>query len=312
MAGGRSHTTRERPEKQTGTIQLSRIVLVSPVRDEEATLERTIECIRSQTLPPAQWIVVDDGSRDATPRILEEAACKIPWLKVVSRGDRGYRRVGAGVIEAFNEGLEAIDVPYDFIGKMDVDLEFSHRYLERLIEHFEADPVLAAASGRVYRREGGGLVEEFMIDEMVAGQFKLYRREVFEAIGGFVPAVMWDGIDFHRARMAGYRTACLPGPELRIIHLRLMGSSEVNVLRGRMRHGRGQWFMGTAAPYMLASGLFRCRERPYVVGGLAMIMGYLQAALRREPRLEDAAFRRELRRWQYRRLGRLLRRGTAR
>ena len=74
-----------------------------------------------------------------------------------------------------------------------------------------------------------------MIDEMVAGQFKLYRREAFERIGGFVRAVMWDGIDFHRARMEGFRTASLPDLELRIIHLRLMGSSDRNVLQGRLR-----------------------------------------------------------------------------
>ena len=284
-----------------------RIVVISPCRDEEATLERTIASVRAQTLPPDRWVVVDDGSRDRTPDILERAAAEIPYLHVVRSPDRGFRKLGGGVIDAFYEGLASVDTPYDFVAKMDVDLEFSPRYFERILEHFDRDPRLAGASGKVYRREGSRLIEEFMIDEMVAGQFKLYRREAFERIGGFVRAVMWDGIDFHRARMEGYRTASLEDPELRIVHLRLMGSSDSSVYRGRLRWGRGQWYMGSTFAYVLASGVFRMREKPRGIGGLLLIAGYVMAALRREDRYDDPAFRRELRRWQYRRLAGLLR-----
>ncbi len=172
----------------------SRIVIVSPIRDEEATLERTIRCLSSQTLLPVLWVVVDDGSTDRTSEILAEATARHHWIRVVQREDRGYRKLGGGVIDAFNSGMEAVDVDYDFVVKMDVDLEFGPRYLERIMDFFRLDPRLAAASGKVFRREGNRLVEEFMIDEMVAGQFKLYRRRAFERIGGFVREVMWDGI----------------------------------------------------------------------------------------------------------------------
>jgi glycosyltransferase involved in cell wall biosynthesis len=283
-----------------------RVVIVSPCRDEERTLERTIACMAAQTAPPLCWIVVDDGSTDRTPQILERARREIPWLQVVRRTDRGHRALGQGVIEAFYAGLECVKTPYDFVAKMDVDLEFSPQYLERIAEYFQNDSNLAAASGKVFRREGNVLVEEFMIDEMVAGQFKLYRREAFEKIGGFAPVPMWDGIDFHRARMLGFRTSSLDDPELRIIHLRLMGSSDRSVYRGRLRWGRGQWFMGSAWPYVLASGLFRMTERPYGVGGALIIAGYLQAALAGEERYPDPEFRRQLRGWQYARLGRML------
>lgn len=279
-----------------------RIVIVSPVRDEEATLERTLRCMEAQTLAPVRWVVVDDGSTDKTPEILANAQARIPWLRVVQRANRGYRKVGGGVIDAFWDGLASVDIDYDFVSKMDVDLEFSPRYLEHIMGHFDRDPKLAAASGKVFRPEGDDFVEEFMIDEMVAGQFKLYRRNVFEQIGGFVREVMWDGIDFHKARMAGYRTASFHDPELRIIHLRLMGSSDRSVYRGRLRWGRGQWFMGSSLPYVVASGLLRTREKPYVVGGALIIAGYLQAAAKRAPRFEDPAFRKSLRQWQYQRL----------
>ena len=284
-----------------------RIVIISPCRDEERTLERTLACMEKQTLKPLRWVVVDDGSTDRTPQILEEWKKRLPFLRVVKREDRGFRKVGGGVIDAFYSGLDSVEEDYDFVSKMDVDLEFSPNYLERIMTYFDEDPKLAAASGKVYRPEGDGEVEEFMIDEMVAGQFKLYRRECFEQIGGFVREVMWDGIDFHRARMAGFRTASLHDPELRILHLRLMGSSDKSVYTGRMRWGRGQWFMGSAFPYVVASGAFRMREKPYVVGGALIVAGYLRAALQGEPRFDDPMFRKGLRRWQYERLFGVLR-----
>ena len=286
---------------------MHRIAIVSPIRDEEETLERTIRCLEAQTLQPAQWVVVDDGSTDRTPEILAAAAERNPWIKVVQRADRGFRKVGGGVIDAFWDGHASIDVDYDFVSKMDVDLEFSERYLELMMERFDADSSLAAASGKVFRPEGDGFVEEYMIDEMVAGQFKLYRREAFDAIGGFVREVMWDGIDFHKARMAGYRTRSFGDPELQLIHLRLMGSSDKSVYRGRLRWGRGQWFMGSSLPYVVASGVFRTHEKPYVIGGALIIAGYMMAAAKGEERFEEPGFRDGLRSWQRQRLVKVMR-----
>lgn len=278
------------------------IVIISPARDEERTLERTLKSMLAQTLRPALWVIVDDGSTDRTAAIVQQYANSHDWIRLVTRGDRGFRKVGGGVIEAFDEGLASVTIPYDFLAKMDVDLEFSPDYLQQLMVKFLEDPKLAAASGKVFRPEGEGFVEEFMIDEMVAGQFKLYRRESFEIIGGFVREVMWDGIDFHRCRMEGFHTRSFPEEGLRLIHLRLMGSSDKSVYTGRLRWGRGQWFMGSAFPYVLASGLRRAAEKPYIVGGALIVAGYLKSALKGERRYEFPGFREDLRSWQYGRL----------
>lgn len=291
--------------ESTGADPVSgrRVVVISPCRDEAETLERTIASMERQSLRPERWIIVDDGSTDATPQILERAAKKIPWLQVVRRENRGFRKVGGGVIEAFDVGRASIDFPYEFIAKLDVDLEFGPRYLERALQHFAADESLAALSGRVHMRRNGRVVEEFsMIPEAVAGCFKLYRRESFESIGGFVQGVMWDGIDIHRSRMAGHTTKNVDDEELRILHLRPMGASDRSIWRGRLRWGEGQWFMGSAFSYIVGSGVHRMRERPYLLGGLLIIVGYLKAALLGRPRYDDAEFRRELRRWQRQRL----------
>ena len=288
------------------------LVAISPARNEELTLPRTIAAMEAQTCRPVQWVIVDDGSSDRTAEVARAAAKRLDWIRVLSRSDRGHRKLGGGVIEAFDEGLASVDVPWQYVAKVDVDLEFPAGYLESLMTYFEADPELAAGSGKVFLAQGDHLVENFMIDEMVAGQFKVYRREAFEQIGGFVREVMWDGIDFHRARMAGWRTRSFEDPRLRITELRPMGASDRSIFRGRMRWGRGQWFMGSWFPYVLASGLFRMRERPWVVGGLLIVVGYVWAALRGDPRYGDEEFRRNLKTWQRRRLLGLLRGGGVR
>jgi hypothetical protein len=127
---------------------------------------------------------------------------------------------------------------------------------------------------------------------------KLFRTQCFRDIGGFVRQVMWDGIDCHRCRMLGWRACSWDDPDLRFVHLRPMGSSQVGLWTGRKRHGFGQYFMGTAPLYMVASAVSRAARRPLVVGGLAMLAGYFGAMARRIPRYDDLEFRRYLRRYQ--------------
>jgi hypothetical protein len=128
---------------------------------------------------------------------------------------------------------------------------------------------------------------------------KFYSRRCFTDIGGFVRQVMWDGIDCHRCRMQGWIARSWDDPELRFLHLRPMGSSHKGIFTGRMRHGFGQWFMGTSLPYMTASAVFRMTRPPIVLGGAAMGWGYLKAMLTGQPRYDDPAFRKFLRRYQW-------------
>jgi poly-beta-1,6-N-acetyl-D-glucosamine synthase len=275
------------------------LAIVSPVRNEAQYVQKTLDAMVAQTVHPAEWLFVDDGSTDDTRSIIESYAEKYPWIRVISRDDRGFRQLGAGVIAAFNFGRENLrGQEYEYIAKLDGDMSFPPKYLEIMLGKLKDEPALAAVSGKVFRPENGNYVEEYIIDEMVAGQFKLYKRDAFDAIGGFTQTILWDGIDIHRCRMKGYKTLSFHEPEARLIHHRLMGSSDKSVFTGRVRLGRGIWFMGYHPLYAIASGLFRTHERPYVIGGLIIIANYFWAAMRREPRFEDPEFIRELRQWQ--------------
>ena len=275
-------------------------LLVTPCRDEARFARRTLDSVVAQTLRPRLWVIVDDGSRDETPAILLEYAALHPWIRVVRREDRGGRSVGPGVIDAFYAGLDTVDLrAFEFLCKLDLDLELPPRYFELLVERMRADPRLGTCSGTAwFPDEDGTLVSEGLGLEMSAGMTKFYRRACFEEIGGFVREVMWDGIDCHRCRMLGWKASSFEDADLRFVHLRPMGSSQTSLWRGRLRHGRGQWFMGTGFTYMTASALFRMAHRPFVVGGFGMWAGWLGACLRRAPRYEDPEFRRFLRRYQ--------------
>ena len=278
-----------------------RYVLISPCRDEAEYVRQTLDSIIGQSVPPARWVIVDDGSTDETPRILAEYASRYNWIEIVTRTDRGRRAVGPGVIEAFYSGYERINPDdYEFLCKLDLDLRLPRRYFEILIERMTANPRIATCSGKAYVEQDGHLVSERHGDDTSLGMTKFYRVQCFKAIGGFVREVMWDGIDCHRCRMKGWIACSWDEPELRFVHLRPMGSSQQSIYAGRMRHGYGQYFMGTGFLYMLASAISRLNQKPYILGALAMLWGWMVSALQRKPRYEDAEFRMFLRRYQRR------------
>lgn len=264
-------------------------------------MRRTLDSVAAQSVRPALFVVVDDGSTDETPEILREYADKLEYLRVVQRPDRGARAVGPGVIEAFYAGLETVNLDeFDYVCKLDLDLDLPPRYFETLIERMRREPRLGTCSGKAYfRHPKTGLLEpEVSGDEMSIGMTKFYRVECFREIGGFVRQVMWDGIDCHRCRMFGWIAQSVDLPELRFQHLRPMGSSDQGLWKGRTRWGFGQYFMGTPPSYMLASAAFRLPLHPPVYGSVAMMYGYLSSAMKRVPRYDDPEFRRFLREYQ--------------
>jgi len=278
-------------------------VLISPCRNEASYMRQTLDSVIAQSLRPSKWVIVDDGSTDETPQILAKYAKQHDWIKIVTREDRGRRAVGPGVIEAFYEGYESISPEdYNYLCKLDLDLRLPPRYFEILVKKMEENPRIATCSGKAYIEENGCLISERHGDETSLGMTKFYRVSCFTAIGGFVREVMWDGIDCHRCRMQGWIACSWDEPDLRFVHLRPMGSSQQSIFTGRMRHGYGQYFMGTGLVFMLASAVYRIPEKPYVLGSLAILVGWLRSALQRKPRYSDIEFRKFLRSYQWRSL----------
>ena len=284
-----------------------RLLVVSFVTDEADLIEQTIHSMSWQSLRPAKWVIVNDGSEDKAGEIVDAAAQKYPWIQVVHRPSDVSSCSGPALIDAFYSGLAAVNLAdYDFVVKFDVDVHLPHFYFEQLVRRFSTHARLGAISGKCYRPENGQLVLEPMGDELTHYTVKLFRRECFEEIGGFVRAFMWEEIDCHQCRMLGWEAESIADARFGIMHLRPNESSFFETLRQHRRWGRGQYFMGTHVPYLLATSVVRMSERPRILGGLNVAFGYFAAMYARIPRFNDLRFRRHLRHWQWQRLRMLL------
>ena len=298
-----SEATRHPTPDEGGAERVGRYALISPCRNEAAFMRRTLESVIAQTVRPAIWVVVDDGSSDQTPQILEEYRQRHDWIRVIQREDRGARRVGAGVIEAFNQGFETLDLDQlDYVCKFDMDLIVPPGYFAGLIAKMEADPRLGTCSGKPFYHhpKTGVPTSEYCGSEMSVGMTKFYRIACLLDIGGFAPEAGWDGIDCHVCRMRGWWAEAYEDPELAFEHLRPMGSSQVSLWHGRVRNGRSLWYLGTHPVYMLAIAAFRLPKRPVIVGTAGMLWGYGRAFLSGAPRFGDRAYRKFVHRYQLR------------
>ena len=278
-------------------------LIISPCRNEEKFMRETLDTVCQQSILPDKWVIVDDGSTDATPEILKEYAEKYNFISIVSRENRGHRKVGGGVIDAFYSGMSSINIDdYEYLCKLDLDLILPLNYFELIINKMKDNPRIGNASGKPYYVDSktGELISEGCGDENAIGATKFYRVKCFKQIGGFIREVMWDGIDGHRCRMLGWIAISWDESEIRFTHLRPMGSSQKSILTGRKRHGFGQYFMGSSISYMTVAAVYRMIfYRPFIVGGLAMWWGYVKSALTGTKRLEDPVFRKFLRKYQW-------------
>ncbi len=281
---------------------MSRLLLITPARDEAAHLETTIRAMREQTRPPDLWLIVDDGSGDATPSILERAAAEIPFLEVL-RPPARTRDPGADGLalaaeaRAFNAALVGVDLAdFTHVGKLDADIELPPRYFEGLLARFAAEPRLGVAGGTLLEQAGGEWKPTRIPAYHVRGALKLYSRQCFEAIGGIEERLGWDTIDETYARMHGYTTRSLP--ELAARHHRPV-ATRGGALRGRARHGQCAYILRYGLPWVFARAFKVAIQKPYVLSGIAFLYGYMKALLKAEPKVEDRHFklfvRRELR-----------------
>lgn len=257
-------------------------VLVTPSRNEEAFLEKTIQSVIHQTVLPVKWVIVNDGSTDSTGAIAEHYAAEHNWIEVVNRPVRKERNFAAKV-HAFNAGLERLkDVSYEIIGNLDSDVLLDQDHFEFLLGKFRQNSRLGVA-GTVFREEDGYSSERdsFEGQNYVSGQCQVFRRECFEEIGGYF-ANKAGGIDWiavQTARMKGWKTRSFR--EKSFFHHRPLGTADRNVLAAAFSYGQKDYFLGGHPLWELFRVSYRMTKRPYILDGLALGLGYGLAAVRR-------------------------------
>ncbi|HLH32584.1 MAG TPA: glycosyltransferase family A protein [Terriglobia bacterium] len=277
-----------------------RYVIVTPVRDEQEFLPFTYESVVRQTLRPLEWVIVNDGSKDWTGELIDCYSRKHNWIHAVHRSDRGSRRWGGGIIEAFYEGFYALTHrDWEFMAKLDGDLSFEPDYFASLFERCAQNPNLGICGGMLYHFENGRMTVERHPLFHVRGGVKTYRRACWDALEGLWIGPGSDTLDEVKAQMLGWNTRSFP--DLQLQHHRATGSSWGR-WGGMVKNGKTDYVCGYHPLFMAAKAVTRLIERPYVLGSLALVCGYLAAYLHKLPQVDDPGLIRYLRAQQMARL----------
>ena len=256
-------------------------VLITPARNEEQFIEKTICSVISQTVLPQKWVIVSDGSTDTTDEIISKYLPDHPWMELIRMPDVRDRSFAAKVW-CFRAGYErALDSgPFDVIGNLDADITFGKDHFEFLLGKLAADSTLGV-TGTPFVEGTVSYDFQFTSVEHVSGACQLFRRECFEQIGGYLP-VEGGGIDWiavTTARMKGWKTRTFT--ERVCYHHRPMGTASAGKLKALFKLGKQDYYLGGDPFWQLFRGFYQMGRKPRIVGGLMLIAGYGWAFLGR-------------------------------
>jgi glycosyltransferase involved in cell wall biosynthesis len=281
-------------------------VLITPAYNEQKLVEYTLKSVVKQTVLPVKWVIVNDGSTDATRSIVEGYAEKYDWIELVNLPKRQGRNFAAKV-QAFNAGRERLrDVAYEVIGNLDADVSLDDDHFEFLMGKFRDDPTLGVA-GTIFVENGySSGTDSFEGQNYVSGQCQMFRRECFEEIGGYTPSrnggIDWIAVTM--ARMIGWKTRSFR--EKSFFHHRLLGTADRGLLGSSYVYGKKDYYMGGHPLWEIFRSGYRVTKKPYVLSGVALFLGYFGAYLKQDHRPVSDELMKFHRKEQMRRLRKIL------
>jgi biofilm PGA synthesis N-glycosyltransferase PgaC len=267
--------------------------VVTPARDEAENLRRVGACLAAQSVPPAVWQIVENGSSDGTPALAAELATEHEWVRVLSLPGSNAANRGAPVVQALHAGIAALEDAPEILVNLDADISMEPDHFERLLAKFEGDPKLGIASGTLFEVSRGAWRQRHLTGTTVVGGCRAYRWECLQAILPLEERVGWDGIDEFSANARGWTTRSFSDIEFR--HHRREGARDGGTWQARRNQGEAAWFAGYRPWYLTLRALWHMLREPAALG---MVVGYAASALRREPRNADPLAREYLRRQQ--------------
>jgi glycosyltransferase involved in cell wall biosynthesis len=282
-------------------------VIVTTAKNEERYIENTLESVCNQILKPEEWIIVDDGSKDKTPEIVEAYRKRYFWIRLLRIDDPVKRRDGGvKLVRIWNLGYSALKTSeYDFLVRLDADLTLPKNYFEMISECFKQNERVGLCGGYIINKFADGkLVRENSPSFHVRGAFKAFRKKSFEEIGGFPNVYNWDGLDELKLLFLGWETRTLP---LGVIHHRPTSSSTNRGVKFYFDIGQEYFMDGNDFVISICRSLnIGINSNPRIVSGLIFNFGFLYALLRKREKHVDRDFERFIRAFQYERIRRAL------
>jgi glycosyltransferase involved in cell wall biosynthesis len=263
-------------------------VIITPAKNEEKFIHFILESVCKQTLLPSEWIIVDDSSADNTVAIVEKYSATHNWIKLIKKTNyKEERSGGSKVVRAFKTGFNEITAKdYDFIVKLDSDLELPYDYFEKVLEAFCTDTKIGICGGRILNIYPDSTSKlEKVASYHIRGAFKAYRKQCFEEIGGLREVYNWDGVDEMLAMYYGWKTKTL---DLLVRHLRPTSSLINRGIRSHFKAGKEYYKEGY--DFFLASikaSVYSIKKKPRFLSGASFLLGFIFAFLKNESKYFD-------------------------
>jgi glycosyltransferase involved in cell wall biosynthesis len=174
------------------------VSVLMPVYNGARYLAEAVESILAQTFGDFEFVIVDDGSSDRSPQMLDEYARRDPRVRIV-------RRANTGIVGALNDAIAESKAP--LIARMDADDVSLPERLEKQVAYLRDHDECVALGSRVTGIDPYGcvlfesehkLAHEQIDSELLNGvgwaivhPVAMLRREAVQAVGGYRREWQW-------------------------------------------------------------------------------------------------------------------------
>ncbi|AKB25963.1 Glycosyltransferase [Methanosarcina sp. MTP4] len=263
-------------------------IIVTPCKNEEDNILQLGESIINQTIQPKLWVVVDDGSTDSTPRLLETLTSRYDWIRVNVLGN-GKRDLSFHYAEVVNDGLnlalgisEENGISCKYIGLIDADMILYTDFFEKIMGKFESNSKLGVASGSVVYQKGEKKVFEKGRDNLPIGGLRVWRKECFLDTGGFPISYSADSVSNVIATLRGWDT--VKYRDIIGIQTRETSSAE-GMWKGFKTKGKSDYYRDYHPAYIIFKFLKYTFRSPHYLG-VPYLCGYIDGIFKIKNKIE--------------------------
>lgn len=268
-------------------------LLITPAKNEETNLIEVSRSVIGQKLKPELWIIVDDGSTDGTPRILEDLKANYSWIQSIRLPPRPrditfhYSYVCKQGFDYALEYCRKNNIEFEYIGLLDADTVLEENYFGKLLAEFEKDNSLGIVSGGIYYENDGKLSLEVTKKSLPRGTGRIWKKECFLETGGYEVEPSPDSISNIRALLRGWQLM----QHADVVQIQKRKTSAANGLwSGYIKNGWMAYYLGKNSFMALLNALYYSVKSPYYTGA-AYFWGYFGSAIRREKKIQDSEIR---------------------
>lgn len=268
-------------------------LLVTPAKNEEQNLPEVSKSVIGQKLKPGLWIIVDDGSTDGTPLILENLQANCSWIQSIRLPPRPrditfhYSYVCKQGFDYALEYCRENNIKFDYIGLLDADTVLEENYFGKLLAEFEKDNSLGIVSGGIYYDTDGKLSLEVTTKYLPRGTGRIWKKECFLETGGYQVEPSPDSISNIKALLRGWRIM----QYVDVVQIQKRKTSAANGLwNGYLKNGWMAYYLGKNPFVALINVLYFSVKPPYYTG-IAYCWGYFSSAIKREKKIQDPEIR---------------------